>query len=71
MNIWLDSGILLSQYMNVVEDEDRVTVRQKIASECGFHGVSTPNWLSQLYDFIVLTDMVFNLMHTLILKIVL
>jgi len=57
--------------MNAVEEEDRITVRQKMASKCGFTGVSILNRLSQLYDFNILTDTVFDIMHTLILRIVL
>ena len=58
--------------MNVVEDEDRITVRQKMASKCGFTGVSILNRLNHLpYKFNILTDMVFDTMHTLILRIVL
>ena len=58
--------------MNAVEDEDRITVRQKMASDCGFTGVSILNRLNRLpCKFNILTDMVFDTMHTLILRIVL
>ena len=57
--------------MNAAEDEDRITVHQRLASECGFTDVSILNRLKQLYDFDVLKDILFDTMHTLILRIVL
>ena len=58
--------------MNAVEDKERITVRQKMASKCGFTGFSILNRLNLLpYRFNVLTDMLFDTMHTLILRIVL
>ena len=44
----------------------------KMISDCGFTGVSILNWLNRLpYKFNILTDMVFDTMHILILRIVL
>ena len=54
--------------MNAVEDEDRVTVCQKLASQCGFTGVGILHRLHHLYDFNILKDMVFDAMHMLILR---
>lgn len=57
--------------MQAIEEEGRVTVRQKMASDDGFTGVSLLNRLNVLYDFDVLKDMVFDTMHTLILRVAL
>ena len=57
--------------MQATEQEERVTVRQKMASDNGFTGVSLLNRLNMLYDFDVLKDMVFDTMHTLILRVAL
>ena len=57
--------------MQEVEEEERVTVRQRMASDYGFTGVSLLNRLKVLYDFDVLKDMVFDTMHTLILRVAL
>lgn len=59
------------EFMDAVEDEDRVTVRHRLASQCGFTGVSILHRLHHLYGFDVLKDMVFDAMHTLILRVVL
>ena len=57
--------------MQAIEEEERVTVRQKMASDSGFTGVSLLNRLNVLYGFDVLKDMVFDTMHTLILRVAL
>ena len=57
--------------MSAADNEDRPTKHQKLASEGGFTGVSILNRLRQLYNFDVIKDMVFDTMHTLILRIVL
>ena len=56
--------------MKGVEDEDRITVRQKLASEVGFTGVSILHRLNRLYQFNVLKDLIFDTMHTLVLRII-
>ncbi len=53
-----------------VDQEDRVTVRQEVASETGFTGLSILHRLHHLYQFDVLKDLVFDAMHTLLLVIV-
>ena len=57
--------------MQAIEEEERVTVRQKMASDSGFTGVSLLNRMNVLYNFDVLKDMVFDTMHTLILRVAL
>ena len=57
--------------MQKVEEEERVTVCHRMASDNGFTGVSLLNRLKVLYGFDVLKDMVFDAMHTLILGVVL
>lgn len=56
--------------MNQVEDEDRVTVRQKMSSNTGFTGLCIFNRLYALYNFDILNDFVFDVMHTLLLRII-
>ena len=56
--------------MKCVEQEDRVTLRYKLASETGFTGVSILHNLYYLYKFDVLNDCVFDVMHTLLLRVV-
>lgn len=53
-----------------VDDEDRVTVRRKLATQTGFTGLSILHRLFHLYQFDILNDLVFDTMHTLILRIV-
>lgn len=53
--------------MERVDQEDRITVRQKRASQCGFTGLSILHRLYHLYKFNVLSDLVFDVMHTLLL----
>ena len=56
--------------MNEVGQEDRITVRQKLASKTGFTGLSHLHHLYYLYKFDVLKDVVFDTMHTLLLRII-
>lgn len=56
--------------MNKVDEEDRVTVRRKLASQVGFTGLSILHRLHRLYKFDIIKDMVFDTMHTLILRVV-
>ena len=53
-----------------VDQEDRITVRRKLASQVGFTGLSILHRLHRLYKFDVIKDMVFDTMHTLILRVV-
>lgn len=53
--------------MNMVDQEDRVSVKQRVASECGFTGCSILHRLHALYKFDILNDFVFDAMHTLLL----
>lgn len=53
-----------------VDDEDCVTVRKKLASQTGFTGLSILHCLFHLYKFDILNDLVYDTMHTLILRIV-
>lgn len=52
-----------------VDDEDRISVRQKLASQTGFTGLSILHRLHRLYKFDVLKDLVFDTMHTLVLRV--
>ena len=52
--------------MTHVEEEHRVTIRRKIASDTGFTGVSILHRLHDLYQFNTL-HLVFDTMHTLLL----
>ena len=56
--------------MRRVDEEKRISVRQKLASNSGFTGLSTLHRLFYLYKFNVLQDLVFDSMHTLLLRIV-
>lgn len=53
-----------------VDDEDRVTVCRKLASQTGFTGLSILHRLFYLYQFDILYDLVYDTMHTLILRVV-
>ena len=53
--------------MSMVDQEDRVSVRRRIASESGFTGCCILQRLHALYKFDVLKDFVFDAMHTLLL----
>jgi len=55
--------------MMQVDDEDRISIRQKLASKNGFTGLSILHRLYRLYKFNVLKDFVFDIMHTLTLRI--
>ena len=56
--------------MEEVDQEDRVSVRQRLASQTGFTGLSILHRLHKLYKFDVLKDLVFDTMHTLVLRVV-
>lgn len=56
--------------MKDVDEEERQTVRQKLASEYGFTGLSILHRFYSLYKFDILKDLVFDSMHTLLLRIV-
>ena len=45
-------------------------MRQRLASECGFTGLSVLHCLYNLYKFDILKDFVFDAMHTILLRIV-
>ena len=55
--------------MKRVDDEDHVSVCQKLASQTGFTGLSILHCLHQLYKFDVIKDFVFDTMHTLTLRV--
>ena len=52
--------------MTWVDEEDRISVRQRLASQTGFTGLSI---LHRFYKFDVLQDLVFDTMHTLVLRV--
>ena len=54
--------------MTQVDEEDRVSIRQKLASKTGFTGLSILHRLYRLYKFDVLQDFVFDTM--LVLRII-
>ena len=56
--------------MKQVDQEERSTVRQRLASQTGFTGLSVLHRLHDLYKFDVLKDFVFDTMHTLVLRII-
>ena len=56
--------------MKEVDDEDRPTVRQRLASQRGFTGLSILHHLHRLYQFDVLKDLTFDTMHTLVLRVI-
>ena len=56
--------------MERVDQEDRTSVRRRLASATGFTGMSELHRLHSLYNFDVLNDMVFDAMHTLLLGVV-
>lgn len=55
--------------MTRVDEEDRISVRQRLASQTGFTGLSILHCLHRLYKFDVLQDLVFDTMHTLVLRV--
>lgn len=55
--------------MEEVDNEDRPTVRQRLASQTGFTGLSVLHQLYRLYQFDVLNDLIFDTMHTLVLRV--
>ena len=56
--------------MKKVDNEERSTVRHRLASQTGFTGLSVLHHLYHLYKFDVLKDLVFDTMHTLVLRII-
>ena len=56
--------------MDRVDEEDRISVCKRLASETGFTGMSELHRLHSLYKFDVLNDLVFDAMHTLLLGVV-
>ena len=56
--------------MKSVDEEERASVRHKLASNYGFTGLSILYRLFHLYNFDVLHDLIFDSMHTLLLRIV-
>ena len=56
--------------MKQVDQEERSTMRQRLASQTGFTGLSVLHRLHDLYKFDVLKDFVFDTMHTLVLRII-
>jgi len=56
--------------MKNIDNEDRPTRRQKLASENGFTALSLLHRLHSLYQFDVLRDAIFDTMHTLVLHII-
>ena len=68
---WSQHALINSlEIMNRIDQEDRVTIRRKLASQFGFTGLSILHRLHCLYHFDVLKDLVFDSMHTLILRVV-
>lgn len=59
----LDNSVSM---MKEVDQDDRISVRQKSASETGFTGLSILHHLHRLYKFDVLQDLIFDTMHTLV-----
>ncbi len=55
--------------MQRVDDEERVSVRARLAKEEGFTGLSILHRLNKLYGFDVLQDMVFDAMHNVVLNV--
>ncbi len=56
--------------MHEVDQEDRISVRAKLASTSGFTGLSILHRFYHLHKFDVLKDLVFNAMHNIPLKVV-
>ena len=63
----LDNSVSI---MNEIDQEDRISVRQKLASQKGFTGLSILHRLHRLYKFNVLQDLIFDTMHTLVLRVI-
>ena len=53
--------------MENAEEEERVSVRRQLASDAGFTGKSILHRLHVLYKFDIINDMVFDVMHTILL----
>ena len=56
--------------MNEVDQDDRVSVRAKLASASGFTGLSILHRFHHLYKFDILKDLVFDAMHNVLLNVV-
>lgn len=56
--------------MKDVEYEDRPSVKARLAKESGYTGLSTLFRLYALYGFDVCKDMVFDLMHQILMNVV-
>ena len=55
--------------MTQVDEEDRISVHQRLPSQTGFTGLSILHCLHWLYKFDVLQDLIFDTMHTLVLRV--
>ena len=53
-----------------IEQEERVTIKEKMSREGGFWGVSLLHRLYTLYKFDVIKDLVFDVMHLVPLNLV-
>lgn len=58
------------QCIREINEEERVTVRENLAKECGYTGLSILHRLWPLYGFCYDKDLVFDEMHTVQLNIV-
>ena len=56
--------------MQEVEEEERVSVKARKARESGYTGLSCLHRLHSLYGFDVCQDLVFDMMHNLLLNVV-
>lgn len=70
-HLWTNQSLTDSlNSINRVDQEDRISVCQKLASQTAFTGLSILHRLFHLYQFDILKDLVFDCMHTLILRVV-
>ena len=56
--------------MKEVDEKDRPTVRQRLASQTGFTSLSILHRFHWLYQFDVLKNLTFNTVHTLVLCVI-
>lgn len=56
--------------MEKIEQEERITVAANMSKECGFTGLSQLHRLYNLYNFDILRDLVFDVMHLVPLNLV-
>ena len=56
--------------MTEIEQEERTTVRDRMSKETGFIGVSLQDRLHKLYKFVIIKDLVFDVMHLVPLNLV-